>query len=340
MWCIILIEMKVNKKYIFLATIFIIIVVSFFIYSKINNKTSDVNITPSKPIIKTNLEGTISINNTFPKSKYTFPNKLPTITLVKKNIDGLFVENIKTKLGISEGIQEFTDSIEGKKYFTNSKDKYLVITPKTAILKYGLSTSDFPIVNDKKYNDEELANFAEKFVTDNDLYKLDQIKFLNIQYLKRSNLSEGLEKSSREEAEVFAISFTFTSNMYEIANNYSVKAPIYIELLKDGEILNSEVTLLEEVKIGITDYPIKSYQEFIDSLSQSKIISLEGDYYSVSDIKSIKEIKEVLVDSVRIAYYNEGKNDIYLQPVFIIYASIKIEGSSSNKAILYLPAFK
>lgn len=332
--------MKLNKKYIFLVAGFVIIIIYFFIYSKNNNKNSDVSIIPLKPTIKTNLEGTININNTFPKTEYTFPSKLPTITLIKKNIDNTFANNIKIKLGISEDIQEFSDSFEGKKYFVNSKDKYLVITPKTAIFKYGLSVSDFPNVNDKKLSDEDFANIAEKFVIDNALYKSDQIKFLNIQYLKKSILSEGLEKSKREEAEVFAVSFTFISNNYEIANNYSVKAPIYIELLKNGEILNSEIILLEDVKIGITEYPIKSYQEFIDNLSYSKIISIEGDYYSVSDIKSLKEIKEVSINNVRVAYYDEGKNDIYLQPIFIISANIKIEGTPSNRAILYLPAFK
>ncbi len=332
--------MIINKKYIFIITIIVVIIVSLFIYFKRSDKTLDTTIIPLKPAIKTNLEGSIDINNTFSKSKYIFPDKLPTITLIKKNIDSLFIENFKNKLKIDESIQEFTDSIEGKKYFVNSEDKYLVITPKTSILKYGLSSSDFPIVNDKKFSDEEFTNLAEKFVVDNDLYKQDQIKFLSIQYLKRSMLSEGLEKSDKENADVFAVSFTFISNNYEIANNYSVKAPIYIEFLKNGEILNSEITLLDNVSTGVTDYPIKNYQDFIDNLKLSKVILLGGDYYSVSDVKSAKDFKEVEIESVRIAYYDEGKNDIYLQPIFIIDANIKIEGASSNKAILYLPAFK
>ena len=336
--------MKINKKYIFLASIFIIvIVVSFLIYYKNRSETSNIKITPSKPTIKTNLEGTINIDNinkTFPKSKYSFPSKLPTMTLDIKKIDNIFVNNIKIKLGISEEVQEFNDSVEGKKYFVSSKDRYLVVTPKTAVLKYGLSTSDFPSVNDKKISDEGFTNIAEGFITNNELYKTDQIKFLNIQYLKRSVLSEGLEKSDRESAEVFAVNFTFVSSDYEIADNYSVKAPIYIEFLKNGEILNSEITLLDRVSLGVTDYPVKDYQDFIDSLKLSKVISLSGDYYSVSEVKSVEDFKEVEVENVRIAYYDEGKNNIYLQPIFIIDANIKIEGSSSNKAVLYLPAFK
>lgn len=328
-----------KKKYI-LILIPLFVVILIFIYFRQKNKNSVIEITPSKPTIKNNLEGEIKIDTDFEKSKYTFPAKLPTLTFVKKSIDRTYFESIKNKFGIEEDVQEFNDTFEGIKYFVNSKDKFLTATPKTAIIKYGLSTIQFHSVEDKKYTDEELAVLANAFVTNNGFYRTDQISFLNIQYLKRSASSEGLEKSNRNEAEVFGIGFNYSSNDYEIADNYSVKAPIYIEVLKNGEIFNSEIILIEDLKNGITEYQIKNYQEFINSLNQSKIISLEGDYYSVSDIKSINEIQKVSINSVRIAYYDDSKKDNFLQPIFIIDANIQIKGSSSNKAVLYLPAYK
>jgi hypothetical protein len=332
--------MKINKKIIIILIIIISVFLFWFISSKEDKDNLNKIIVPLKPTIDTKFGGVIEINNTYDKSRFLFPENLPTITLIKKNVDKAFVQKIKNRLNISEEIQEFNDSIEGLKYFANSKNNYLIVTPKTAVLKYGLSTSDFPIVNSKKLNDDEFINIAENFIDDNEIYQKNQLSFSNIQYLKRSLLSEGLETCRRDEAEIYAVSFSYNSSQYEIANNYDIKAPIYVELLKNGEIYSTEILLIEDYKQGITNYPIKNYQEFSDRLKQSKLMLLEGDYYSVSDIKSSEDIKEILVNNVKIAYYNEGGDDNYLQPIFIIEASITIKNSASNKAVLYLPAYK
>lgn len=335
--------MKFNKKHIILIGLVIIIASALFLYNK-KSKTTETDkasiIAPSKPVIKSDIEGKFKVENSLNEGDFNFPKTLPTITYINKLIDIEFATNLKNSLGINEDFLEFNDTFEGKKFIANSDTNYLVVTPKTNIIKYGLANADFDKILDKGYKDEDFVDIATNFLIDNSLFDKNQILYSTIKYLKRSDRSEGLEESKRDEAEIIAVSFNYLSNKYEIANDFSTKSPIYVEMTRDGRIFNSEIKLVNEIKVGITEYPVKNYQEFISTIDESKLISLGGDYFSVSDLKSIDDIKQMSLKSIKIAYYDNGKTDEYLQPVFVIEADVTIKDSASDTAILYLPAYK
>jgi hypothetical protein len=250
------------------------------------------------------------------------------------------VVKIKNSLSIDSGIEEFTDVDEGVKYFLNTDDAFLVITPKVSKIKYGLHRLPTNLKNELSISEDQIKNIALAFLND----KLLNNNFVlpnEILYLKHSINSEGFEKTNNNsEAVVYQVNFTPASAQnYKIVTSRSENPTTFVQITKSGEIYYAETTLFDEISKSPSNYPVKGFGDIQDSSNDFKLINLSGDYLSVLEI-SISNIKKIIINDIEVVYFWDQKVDSFLQPIFILNADIEISGSTANKAIFYLPAFK
>lgn len=328
-----------KRKIILIALLILAILAVAFIFIKTRKIEETTLINPPHPELPNYISGKLPIEFLVQKEDFTFPAELPSLSISKRIIDKDTVTEFVTKLNLNGNIEEFEDINEGIKYYVNTDEHFFIATPKTSIVKFGLAVSDFPQTINKSLTDPELTQIATSFLIENNFYSEGQIKPLPVSYLKRSNTSEGLESATRETAEVFQVGFLFQALEYEILTTYSAQPLIYVQILPNGKIYNMEVLLISNIQKGITEYPLKTYEDVTANTGEAKLISLYGDYISPIDI-TIKDITSLQVDKIRLVYLLEqGKEDI-LQPIYILEGPVKITGSSVDTAALYMPAYK
>jgi hypothetical protein len=329
-----------NKKFISVFII-LIITISFVLFILLNNKnkTSVSSIVPSKPVIQGGLQGNFSEKATFNKLDFNFSKTLPVLNITLKEISKDYVFDLKNRLNFNNELTEFNDIKEGIKYYVNSDNYSLVTTPKTSKIKYAFSPTIFPEANDLELSDEALKSNALNFINENLLNTNNILAPSNIIYLKRNIKGGGFEKTTREEAEIFQVNFSMLSNNnYQIVNSYSANPSTFVQLLKNGNIYYFETILFQEIREGLTNYPLKNMDDIKNNINEAKLVNVFGDYLSISEI-SIKNIDKIEINDIKIAYLLEEKNNDYLQPIYLLYGNIEISGSSANNAILYIPAF-
>jgi len=321
-----------------MAVIFIFLIISFLFYNLLNknkNKERTREIIPQKPSIENGLQSDFSKVVRFKNRSFTFPENLPLINIRYKKFDLDFVNEVKNKLNISENINEF----KGIKYYINSNDHFLVATPSKSKIIYGFSGNVFPNIKNILLSDEELQNKAITFLENNSLNINNFFKVSDIKYLKRNADNTDIENTDKEKAEMLQINFSLiNSSNYSIVNSYSENPSTFVQILRNGEIYYLEAILFDEIKEGLTNYPLKTFNDIKNNINEAKLIDIFGDYLSVSDI-NIKDINQIEVDSIKIVYLLEEKNRNYLQPIYLISGNVEIIGSTANQAILYLPAF-
>ena len=328
-----------KKKYIFIALAVLALASGFFIFIKIRQAGQSPTVTPRRPDIPDYVTGKLPIEILVKKEDFNFPSQLPTLSVSKRGISKENALAFSGKLGFTENVEEFEDVNEGVKYYTSNDKYFFIATPKTSVVKYGLSTSEFPQTANKRLTDEELTNISLKFLTENNFYSESQIKALSVSYYKKSAASEGLEKTDRGSAELFQVDFILGLSDYEILTSRSTNPLVFVQILPDGEIYNSEILLAGGLQKGITEYPLKTYEDLTSSLDEAKLITLSGDYISLSDLTT-KEIENLEVEKIRLVYLlEEGKENI-LQPIYVLEGPAKILSSTANYASIYIPAYK
>lgn len=328
-----------NKKY--LLTVFIILAIAFVVsvFYLSRKKEPTATIVPQKPSIPSAITGSLPIKTSLKESDFDFPAELPMISITQRILSKEDVETFLNKLGMGTTLDEFGDVNEGVKYYKNSDTHFFVATPKTSVVKYGMSNSEFPIVVSKNIGNTGLVKIATDFIVQNGFYTEEQIKPLPVLYLKTSPTNEGFVETDSLSAQLFQIGFVFKSSGYEIVTDSSEGQQIFVQVLPNGTIYNSEIMLVDEIKEGITRYPLKNYGDLTNSLSQAKLISFSGDYISPSDF-TIKDILSLEIESVRLVYFLEKTKPDMLQPIFILEGPAQVSKSTANYATIYLPAFK
>lgn len=328
-----------NKK--ILLTVFIVLAIASIVFIVVISRKKEpvLTLTPQKPNFPSSITGNLPIEMSLKKTDFNFPIELPTMSVTQRTLNKSDIETIASKLRMGTDLDEFNDISDGLKYFKSTDTNFFVATPKTSVIKYGLSTSEFPITTNKKIDDEEFTKIAIDFITQNGFYKTDQIRPLPVKYFKTASSIEGLIETPRDSAQLFQIGFTFKSSKYEIVTDHSEDQQIFVQILPDGTIYNSEILLIDNLKEGITNYPLKTYEDLGNSLNQAKLISFSGDYVSPSDF-TLKDIVSLKIEKIRLVYFLEKGKSSLLQPIFILEGPAQISRSSADSATLYLPAFK
>lgn len=329
------------KKYLKPTIIFLVIFfIGYLLYLDISKKNIDKNntvLTPKKPSIPNYIETTlpIEINNT----KYTFPNTLPFLKIRQSEITKAKIIDISKKLGFTGEPNEFDDVDEGKKYYWNNETHFMTSTPKNSLIKFGMSTNNLPNSSGKRLTNDELKKISLDFLTEAGLVEKDKIIYSSIIPYKISETTEGLEKTTEELAKVYQINFRYKLSDFEILNIDPNQPLVFVQILPDGTIFNTEVKLLDQIEKGITEYKIKNIEDIKNNKGEIRIVSINNDYIPFIDLKSYK-FEKINIDSIKLVYLLDSKNYNELQPVFLMEGNVKITNSTANRASFYLPAFK
>ena len=224
--------------------ILLLIICLIYFQGSINkNKNLSQQITPVKPKVQGGLEGNYLDKVTFQDIEVKFPEELPFLRLVPKELNQDYISEIKSSLGINYELDSFNDKKEGIKYFTTFNNHFLFITPRTSKIKYGLYVDDFSNTRDLNLSDTDLEKIANDFILNNSLNINDTLKPSRISYLKKASRSEGLEQTSRDEATIFQINYSPISSLeYKIVNSLiSIPNSSFISLFiaSSGDSFNS-----------------------------------------------------------------------------------------------------
>ncbi|MBU0570234.1 hypothetical protein KKB40_05695, partial [Patescibacteria group bacterium] len=262
------------------------------------------------------IDGKLPISLSFKEEDFNFPSEMPLLTVSPKFISEEEARQIAENLGLPEEPKIVDDTREGTKYIWTNQDSFLFITPSTASIKYGLSLPEPPNVANKQLNQDSLINIATKFLSDNQIVPQEEIKFTSIIYYKGNSQSGGFQKTTKENANMYQLNFTYKISDLEILNLEPSKPLVFIQILPDGSIYNLEVIRMKTVTNTENKYLIKNYEDLQNSLSEAVLISLLNDYVNLSDL-SINSIKSINIDKIQLTYLLDSPLSNTLQPVFL-----------------------
>lgn len=334
-------KMKKSTKIVLIILSVLSFISVVFIISGIkkSKKEGAPALTPPRPQIPTYIQGALPIEVKVKKEEFNFPEKLPFLSASPETVSKDTAQMIASVLGFQKPPDEFEDINEGFKYYWTNESSFLMVTPKTATIKYGLSSPTVPVVTDKHLSNEELIKLATTFLTDKKIIEKEKIKSSSITPYKENPLSEGLEKTDRESARVFQINFTYSLADYEILTIDPSIPLVFVQILPDGSVYNLEVILFKNAVAGPTEYSLRSYDEILANLSEAKLMSLQNDYINLSDLIA-SDIKNITVDKISLVYLLDSAKSQNLQPVYLLEGATEIINSTADRALLYLPAIK
>lgn len=293
-----------------------------------------------RPNIPNYISGKLPLEISVPESEVEIPNQLPTLSVNKREISFDTARQIARNIGIDDNLQEFEDITEGVKYLTNTGTHFLMITPSTATVQFGLSATEIPTVINKNLSDQEITTIATNFLTEKGFYKSEEIIAQKPVFLrKRGANEEGFEETAKNSAQLFQVNFSFRSSEYPIVTKSTGSNQIFLQILPDGQIYYIEAVLYGEINKSVNSYALKNYQDIQSFIGEAQLVELSGDFISPIDL-TVENIVSLKVQSVRVAYFLElGKENLIL-PIFILEGPAVVKNSGATSATLYMPAFK
>ena len=97
----------------------------------------------------------------------------------------------------------------------------------------------------------------------------------------------------------------------------------------------------KEVEAKTTaSYPIIDISTAWEAVKNGKgvITSIMPTNSSIFDKQAVPTVSEILVDNIYLAYYENTKDQPYLQPIYVFEAKYKSLGSQGGEMVIYLPA--
>lgn len=334
------------KSKIFWLSILIIIPVSiFFLFSFLKKeKTKKTNINYFTPKIyypTDSIKTKAKIELKIPKKDFNFPEKLPYLSKVQINMTKEEAQKIASNLGFIKSPIEFNDITEGEMLIWNGENYDLTVTLRSSKIKYSLNHNPIEKIEtaqNKQLKNEDLILIAKKFLEEKIGITEDKIYFTNITFLKPEKNKEVFVETSQENSKVFQINFSQKINNTIILNTAPTQFLYYVQILKDGSILNSEINLINSIKTdNLSLVKIKNYEEVLNTLNQSVLISLDGGNINIPDIKP-EDIESSIIDKIELAYLLDSSKNNTLPPVFILSGTTKIKDGKEVKSIFYLDA--
>jgi hypothetical protein len=328
-----------KKKIIIIVSVLFILIIVFVFYLFIQpRKESEKIVRPSlpKPSIPSEYGQPFSVKLNISERDFKFPATLPVITTSDTQpLTESQIVDIGKNFGFEESPTTANDIEEGKTYIWSNDQGSLLIYSKTRRISY-ISTRSINTIN-KQVENTALIDIAENFLTNKNLVSSDSINFSGLVFYRAQEFTESFSKTEKDSANIYQINFSIKATDYPIITTYPEYSPINVRILTDGEIYSAEI-----VKISLSpsseEYKIKNFQEFNNSLSEAKIISVAGGEINVSDVPK-GEIENATFDSVQLGYFfDTPKNQVY-QPVFILKGSVVLKNTKSPlDTTLYMPA--
>ncbi|OGM09574.1 hypothetical protein A2159_00315 [Candidatus Woesebacteria bacterium RBG_13_34_9] len=269
-----------------------------------------------------------------------FPGELPLLEVSYKNIALADAKQIASNLKITSEPMQYDDFKDGLKYIWSSENQSLIITPKTSQISYSLGFIEPPKVENKNLENNTLDKIAQNFLSDKIGLSKDKIKLVRIANLVLNPQSNGFsETTDKSKAALFQLNYTYKTSEYEILTLSPSQPLIYVQILTDGNIYSSEITLFDNAKESSQKYLLKEFDDIKRSINEAVLISLLNDYLNISELNK-DQIEEITIDKITLAYLLESTKTSNLKPVFLLEGPAKVKNSSANWVQLYMPALK
>lgn len=279
----------------------------------------------------------IPITNRVDENNFNFPDQLPIIEIMKKNITNAHAENLAKKLGFTSSYRTFIDKKDGIKYIWDNQNYSLVITPNIHSLKYYFNS---PIPQTEYMKDivsieKDVTGFiAHVFDT-----KSDKIKVSSIVYYIKSGNDVVVETTNIEQALFLRLNFSYNISPYPVNTISPYKSIISVDTSLDGKIYGMEAVLFDELKITENMIPLKNYGDFVNTINEANLISLAGKYTSLKDV-DISTVNNIEVGKVNLIYLYNQESSQYLHPIYYLEGNILFKNGTSNPVQLLLDASK
>lgn len=329
-----------NKKKILIA--FILFVVTVLFFSAISNrKDKDTQTTVTLPQVnfpqntKDNLPAEImdEVNIEIPERLNTYSYSFKTISENDANMiaNSLEFKSLPTRIN---------DVNEGNKLLWSDGKKSLIITPSFAHIKY--STVEFsPETAANQITKEEFMDRATSFMTSNFGFDNHEILAKKVSYLRKAGVTEGgFVDASYNNAHLIQVDLTYRQLDRLVLTDIPQHPILFVQFLPSGSVYRAEAYKLENISPSPTDFSTKNLRDLKSSLSQAKLINIEGDYLAVDKVNT-GDINNIEIDNIELSYYyDKNSRSRVLNPVFLLSGKLSINNSPANYANLYLPALK
>lgn len=288
------------------------------------------------PKIEDQVGGTPKFTSKLSEEKIKIPSRLPIYEIRNTSFTKDQANQIASKLGFTTNPDTYNDIREGEILSWFDKGKMLDISLQIRKVSY---TSD--IILDANLpglfpQDDVLIRTAKGFISENGLATSTDFELSNLQFFS-SNSGDELQPVSKGQANYANVVLQQKIGEYPITNIFPVVGTIRVAIDKKGRILSADVETQEEL-FEVGQYPIKTFQELIDSLPSAKIQEIDNGQIRLYDISGTA-IESIDVEEASIAYLREydakSKN---LQPIFILKGNVVFKDSGKVKTTLFLPA--
>ncbi len=224
----------------------------------------------------------------------------------------------------------------GELHIYNSNKDSLVIYLDPNIFNYSLNAPLDTV--DKQLSDDEIIAISKNFLTDNFLIDPSSIDFVNFNYKKATQVSEGIYTTSKTDADFVQVNFSPIVNDLAIITLDPDSTPYYVWMLSDGTIHATNIKKLGNISETSEVFDLKNFNEVNNSLDSAKLISLDQGNVHLPDINS-QYIKSITISEIELAYLFPDANSDLLQPIYILRGRASlINPLKEVDAVLYMPA--
>jgi hypothetical protein len=336
-----------NKKILIILVVLFFIISLVFIFLKTGSKnfgtiptenfTQDLGVTNY-------FKGQLAVENKILKEDFDFPQHLPYLNQKRiQSLDSLSINKIASNFGFENDPIKVNDVKNGEIWIWNGDIHSLVITPKNSEVQVSSTKPLRTILQNtinKQLSDNEYQLLAREFLENKIGLTSENSVFAGFTYFDSSSSDEHLNKTSKENADIIQLNYYQSSSVYPILTTNPDRSPIYVQLLRDGTTLTSNVIYGVQFDNSLNEYPIKNYEQFSKELGNSVLVSLDGGNINIPDIKS-SDISNITADEVSLAYLLDKPTQTILQPIFLIRGQALVFGSSEPvEVVMYLKAFK
>lgn len=326
------------KKIIAVITIFLSVLAVIFIFISVKKNTPAPTINPIKPSLSQKYKGQYSIEFDVNQKDFQYIDKLPLLEIEKSIMPDSKAREIAESLKFSGSPISVNDQIDGLTYFWKNEKATLFVYPKQNEIKYTLSNDNYVI--DKQLSDKAIVSLAMNFLEENKIVEKNSLSSYRVKFLKKNPSLEGFVETTKTDSSIYEVEFVFQKAGYEIVEPSSIEPLILVDVTKGGTVSFVRFKTLGTITTSLTEYRLKDFKEIEGSIKTAVLISVLGQYLSLSDLPD-KLIQKVTINKIELAYLHESASSVFLQPVYKLSGEADIS-SSPNKvpAVLYLPAIK
>lgn len=332
-----------NKKRKIIIFIFIIVLVLafYFIFFEKRETTQKTSSLPTLSI-PVHFPYKLPLSLQVEKESFNFPKNLPLLELQRhSSLSEELIEKVAGNLGFKEKPSSFKDINRGiVKFFNN--DKYsLSVYPEERFLKLGQAFNPYDMIKNainKQLTEEDMEIVARDFLVNDLLLKSGSLKFMGINYLKADRGYEVFQTTNKDEGEIYQLNFSLSDSPFPIYSLNPQQTFIYVQLLKDGSILNCEANLENDYLPSSEEFPLKTFSQVKSSLDQAVLISLYDGNINLPDLNE-KDIEKIIIDKIELVYLMDNPKGKILQPVYLLSGLAQVKGFENEvNAFLYLSA--